>query len=64
MTSLHAWLENINDHELKVEIIWAITVVHVYRVKIVLTFKQVFRVKKLVGLLPQLELLARFHYAW
>ena len=26
--------------------------------------KQVFRVKKLVGLPPQLELLARFHYAW
>ena len=28
------------------------------------TTKQVFRVKKLVGLPPQLELLARFHYAW
>ena len=26
--------------------------------------EQVFRVKKLVGLPPQLELLAHFHYAW
>ena len=28
------------------------------------SYKQVFRVKKLVGLPPQLELLARFNYAW